>query len=219
MSSDAAACAGDSGAEEIASSLSHGAGIVLSIGGLALLVARAALSGSALAISAVSVFGATLVLAYTASTLYHAIPIERAKPILRALDHVAIFLLIAGTYTPFTWLALPPVRGWALFALIWALAIIGSVLEFLPRPRHRALAVSLYLAMGWAAVIAIVPLEASLTRAGLILLLAGGAAYTFGVPFYLLRRLRWHHPIWHLFVLAGSVLHYLAVLLYVLPMV
>lgn len=218
MSTHAATHPADSWVEELASSLSHGAGIVLSIGGLALLVARAALSGSALAISAASIFGATLILAYTASTLYHAIPIARAKPVLQALDHVAIFLLIAGTYTPFTWLALPPARGWSLFALIWALAIVGSVLEFLPRPRHRALAVALYLAMGWAALIAIVPLEASLTRAGLLLLLAGGAAYTFGVPFYLSRRLRWHHPIWHLFVLAGSVLHYLAVLLYVLPM-
>lgn len=204
-------------AEEVASSITHGVGVVLSIAGLALLVAWAAMHGDALAVITAAIFGTTLVLVYTASTLYHAIPIAAARPTLRALDHVAIFLLIAGTYTPFTLLALPPAWGWSLFASIWMLAIAGSTMEF-RRPRYgRKLAAAIYVAMGWIGIVAIIPLKASLPTPGLVLLLAGGAAYTLGVPFYLLRRLRWHHPIWHVFVLAGSVLHYLAVLLYVMP--
>lgn len=205
-------------AEEVASSITHGVGIILSIAGLALLVAWAAMHSGPLAVTAAAIFGTTLVLVYTASTLYHAIPIAAARPMLRALDHVAIFLLIAGTYTPFTLLALPPAWGWSLFALIWMLAIAGSTMEF-RRPRHgRRLAAAIYVAMGWIGIVAIMPLQARLPTPGLALLLAGGAAYTLGVPFYLLRRLRWHHPIWHVFVLAGSVLHYLAVLLYVMPL-
>lgn len=204
-------------AEEVASSITHGLGIVLSIGGLALLVAWAAVHGGALAVTTAGIFGTTLILVYTASTLYHAIPVAAARPVLRALDHVAIFLLIAGTYTPFTLLALPPAWGWSLFALIWTLALAGSALEFW-RPCHgRGLAATIYIAMGWIAIVAIAPLKASLAVPGLVLLLAGGVAYTLGVPFYLLRRMRWHHPIWHLFVLAGSALHYFAVLLYVMP--
>lgn len=204
-------------AEEVASSITHGLGIVLSIGGLALLVAWAAVHGGPLAVTTAGIFGTTLILVYTASTLYHAIPIAVARPVLRALDHIAIFLLIAGTYTPFTLLVLPPAWGWSLFALIWLLAAAGSAME-LWRPCHgRRLAATIYTAMGWIAIVAIAPLKASLAVPGLVLLLAGGAAYTLGVPFYLLRRMRWHHPIWHVFVLAGSVLHYLAVLLYVLP--
>lgn len=204
-------------AEEMASSITHGVGIVLSIGGLALLVAWAAVHGGPLAVTAAGIFGTTLVLVYTASTLYHAIPVIAARPVLRALDHIAIFLLIAGTYTPFTLLVLPPAWGWSLCIAIWMLAIAGSVME-LKHPRHgRKLAAALYVAMGWVGLIAIVPLQANLATPGLLLLLAGGAAYTLGVPFYLLKRLRWHHAIWHVFVLAGSVLHYFAVLLYVLP--
>ncbi|HET8898613.1 MAG TPA: hemolysin III family protein [Rhodanobacteraceae bacterium] len=204
-------------ADEIASSVIHGIGIVLSIAGLALLVAWTALHGGALAVVAGSVFGTALILLYTASTLYHAIPLAHIKPLLRTLDHIAIFLLIAGTYTPFTLLALPPAWGWSLFALIWTLAIAGSVLELGLLKRYRGLAVWLYVAMGWVVLVAIVPLKASLEPAGMALLLGGGVAYTVGVPFYLWRKLPFHHAIWHAFVLLGSVLHYLAVLLYVLP--
>lgn len=204
-------------AEEIASSVIHGIGVVLSIGGLALLVAWAALHGGAREVVVASVFGSALVLLYTASTLYHSIPVAAARRVLRTLDHMAIFLLIAGTYTPFTLLVLPPWWGWSLFALIWALAIGGSAMELGLLHSRRWLAVCLYVAMGWTAIVAIVPLQAHLRWGGLVLLLAGGVAYTLGVPFYLQRRLPYSHAIWHAFVLAGSVLHFLAVLLYVLP--
>jgi hemolysin III len=217
MTAPSASLSRASAAEEIANSVTHGVGAVLSVAGLVVLVAWAAAHGGPLALAAAAVFGTTLILVYTASTLYHAIPFERARPVLRALDHVAIFLLIAGTYTPFTLLALPPSWGWTLFVLIWALAIAGIAMEF-TRPREgRKLAAALYVAMGWIALVAIVPLRTSLPNGGFALLLAGGAAYTLGVPFYLLHRVRWHHAIWHVFVLAGSVLQYLAVLLYVLP--
>ncbi len=203
--------------EEVASSVIHGIGILLSIGGLAVLVAFAALYGDARAIVASAVFGTTLVLLYTASTLYHAIPGEMAKRVLRTFDHIAIFLLIAGTYTPFTLLALPGAWSWGLFGAIWSLAIAGSALELGVLKKYRKAAVLLYVAMGWIGVVAIGPLRTHLETGGLVLLFAGGIAYTAGVPFYMARRLPYHHAIWHFFVLAGSILHYLAVLLYVLP--
>ena len=203
--------------DEFASSLLHGLGIVLSIGGLAVLVTFAALRGDARAVVASAVYGVTLILLYTASTLYHAIPNVTAKPLLRTLDHIAIYLLIAGTYTPFTLLALPGAWGWSLFGAIWALAIAGSALELGLLKRSRKLAVLLYVAMGWVGMIAFKPLSAHLETGGMALLIAGGVAYTAGVPFYLARRMPYHHTVWHFFVLAGSVLHYLAVLLYVIP--
>ncbi|TCV95887.1 hemolysin III [Luteibacter rhizovicinus] len=203
--------------EEVASSVIHGIGLVASIAGLAVLVAFAALYGGARAVVASSVFGTTLILLYTASTLYHAIPGVMAKRVLRTLDHIAIFLLIAGTYTPFTLLALPGAWGWSLFGTIWGIAIVGSALELGMLKRYRKAAVFLYVAMGWVAVVAIEPLRTHVETGGLVLLFAGGLAYTAGVPFYMARRLPYHHAIWHFFVLAGSVLHYLAVLLYVIP--
>jgi hemolysin III len=205
--------------DELASTLIHALGIVLSIAGLAVLVAFAALHGDARAVLACAVFGSTLILLYTASTLYHAIPGELPRRVLRTLDHIAIFLLIAGTYTPFTLIALPGAWGWSLFGLIWALAMAGSalVLGLLRRLRTRWLAVAIYVAMGWVALVAFQPLHAHLAPGGLALLIAGGATYTLGVPFYLCKRVPFHHAVWHGFVLAGSVLHYLAVLLYVIP--
>ncbi|PWK85826.1 PAQR family membrane homeostasis protein TrhA [Fulvimonas soli] len=206
-------------ADELASTVIHGIGILLSIAGLATLVAFAALHGDARTVTASAVFGAALILLYTASTLYHAIPGELPRRVLRTLDHIAIFLLIAGTYTPFTLLVLPGAWGWGLFGTIWALALAGSALELglLHRFKNRVLAASIYVAMGWVALVAFRPLSAHLETGGLVLLVAGGAAYTLGVPFYLCRRLPFHHAVWHGFVLAGSVLHYLAVLLYVIP--
>lgn len=203
--------------EEVANSLIHGLGIVLSIGGLATLVAFAALSGAALAVVSCAVFGTALVLAYTASTLYHAIPLQAPKRVLRHLDHVAIYLLIAGTYTPFTLVAMQGVWGWGLFAAIWTLAVAGFVLEFTALRHVRWLMALVYVGMGWLALVAFEPLTRSLETGGLALLLAGGVVYTLGVPFYLWRKLPYHHAVWHLFVLAGSVLHFLAILLYVVP--
>ncbi len=204
-------------ADELASSVIHGIGVVLSIAGLAVLVTLAALHADARAVVSCAVFGSTLVMLYTASTLYHAIPVPSVRPLLRRLDHIAIFVLIAGTYTPFTLLALPGAWGWSLFATIWVLALAGSVLELGFPHAPRKLVATLYVAMGWVGLVAIEPLYHHLQPGGLALLLAGGVAYTLGVPFYLMRRLPYHHSIWHAFVLAGSVLHYLAVLLYVLP--
>jgi len=163
------------------------------------------------------VFGASLVLLYTASTLYHSIPAAGAKPTLRALDHIAIYVLIAGTYTPFTLIALPATCGWSLFAAVWALALAGSALELGLLKRYHKLAVLLYVGMGWIGMVAFKPLSEHLQAGGTALLVAGGLAYTLGVPFYLWRRLPYHHALWHVFVLAGSVLHFLAVLLYVIP--
>lgn len=203
--------------DELASSIVHGIGIVLSIAGLAALVALSARYGEVRDVVASAVFGATLVLLYTASTLYHAVPVPKAKPVLRTLDHIAIYLLIAGTYTPFTLIALPGRWGWSLFAAVWTLAALGSVLEFGALKRFRKLSVLLYIGMGWIGMIAFKPLMAHLQTGGMLLLVAGGLAYTLGVPFYLWRRLPYHHSVWHCFVLAGSVLHYLAVLFYVIP--
>ena len=203
--------------DELASSVIHGVGIVLSIAGLATLVAFAALHGNALTVVACAVFGASLVLLYTASTLYHSVSVVAAKPALRALDHIAIYVLIAGTYTPFTLIALPGMWGWSLFAAVWTLALLGSALELGLLGRYRKLAVLLYVGMGWIGMIAFKPLSEHLQSGGTALLLAGGLAYTLGVPFYLWRGLPYHHALWHVFVLAGSVLHFLAVLLYVIP--
>ncbi|MFC5581750.1 PAQR family membrane homeostasis protein TrhA [Rhodanobacter terrae] len=203
--------------DELASSVIHGVGIVLSVAGLATLVAFAALHGNALTVVACAVFGTSLVLLYTASTLYHAISVAAAKPALRALDHIAIYVLIAGTYTPFTLIVLPGVWGWTLFVAVWMLALAGSVLELGLFKRYHKLAVLLYVGMGWIGMVAFEPLSQRLQAGGMLLLIGGGAAYTLGVPFYLWRRLPYHHTLWHVFVLAGSVLHFLAVLLYVIP--
>jgi len=211
------AAAAYSVAEEIAHSATHGLGIVLSIAGLAALVAVAGRTGSVRDVVAFSIFGATLVLLYVASTLYHSIPAPRAKPALRVLDHSAIYLLIAGTYTPFSLVSLRGAWGWGLFAAIWALAALGILLEVVPRRRRRALAIALYLGMGWLVLVAMKPLSQAVAHGGIRLLVWGGLTYTCGVVFYVWRRLPYHHAVWHLFVLAGSVLHFFAVLLYAIP--
>lgn len=203
--------------DELAASIIHGIGIVLSIAGLAIVVAIAAVHADARAVTACAIYGATLVLLYTASTLYHAIPYPMPRRVLRTMDHIAIFLLIAGTYTPFTLLAMPGAWGWSLFGTVWALALMGSVLELGTFRRYRKLLVLMYIGMGWVGMIAFKPLSEHLQLGGMVLLIAGGLAYTLGVPFYLARRLPYHHACWHLFVLAGSVLHFLAVVLYVIP--
>jgi len=204
-------------AEEVAHSLTHGAGLLLGIAALILMVVFAAQRGSAIHVVACSVYGATLVLLYSASTLYHALPRGRGKRVFGILDHAAIFLLIAGTYTPFTLVTLRGGWGWTLLAVIWGLAAAGVVLEAVSRGRTRRLQLALYLAMGWMIVVAAHPLIRELPRPGLALLIAGGFAYTFGVIFFVWRRLPFHHAVWHLFVLGGSICHFFAVLLYVIP--
>ena len=201
--------------EEIANSVSHGVGIALSIAGLAVMVAFSALEGSVWRVVASSIFGATLVLTYSASTIYHAVPWGRAKRVFRILDHSAIFLLIAGTYTPFTLVNLRGPWGWTLFALIWGLTILGIVLTAAAMSRFKVITMVLYIAMGWLIAIAVKPMLSRVGAGGLWLLLLGGIAYTAGLAFYGWRRMPYHHAVWHLFVLTGSVLHFFAVLFYV----
>jgi len=205
-----------SASEEIASSIIHGIGIVLSIAGLAVLAASAAPAGDARHIASVGVYGSTLILLYTASTLYHGVPIERAKPLLRQLDHAAIFLLIAGTYTPFTLITLEGPWGWSLFAIVWTIALAG-VWMIVKRIEKRGVTIALYVGLGWIGLVAIGPLVRNLPAGGLWLLFGGGVCYTLGVPFYLAKRVPFAHALWHLFVLGGSVLQFFAVLFYVLP--
>ena len=207
-------------AEELAHSISHGVGIVLAIAGLAVLVTQASLHGGALDVTSAVVFGTTLILLYSASTLYHAIPSlprPRAKRVLRVIDHSSIYLLIAGTYTPFTLGPLLGPWGWSLFAVVWTAAIVGILWKSLAFGRAPIFSVVLYVAMGWSVVVAFRPLVERLPGAGVSLLVAGGVCYTFGLVFFAWQSLRFHHFIWHLFVLAGSLFHYFAVLHYVIP--
>jgi len=202
---------------EIAHAISNGAGAVAAVVGLAGLLVVASARGDGWALASAAVFGATLLLLYTASTLYHAIPDPRAKRIFRILDHSAIYLLIAGTYTPFT---LGPLRGpwgWALFGVVWTGAIAGVVFKCVALGRAPIVSVVLYVLMGWSVVFAFEPLVRTLAPEGIALLFGGGLAYTFGLAFFAWERLRYGHFVWHLFVLAGSVCHYFAVLLYALP--
>ncbi|MCU0305510.1 MAG: hemolysin III family protein [Thermoanaerobaculales bacterium] len=203
--------------EELANSLTHGVGALLAVGGLAWLVTLAALRGDAWHVVACSIYGAAMVVLYTASTLYHAIPTPRVKRALQTFDHAAIFLLIAGTYTPFTLVSLRGPWGWSIFGTVWGLAAAGIVLEIVFPRRWPALSLTLYVAMGWVVVVAVRPLLAALPPGGLALLLLGGLAYTGGIGFYAWKRLPYGHAVWHLFVLAGTVLHFLAILLYVVP--
>jgi hemolysin III len=203
--------------DELASSVIHGIGVLLSVIGLATLVVRTAVNGTPSDVLASAVYGISLILLYTASTLYHTVRAEPARRALRTFDHIAIFLLIAGTYTPFTLIALRGTWGWSLFGIVWSLALLGTALELGLLKRYRRLAVLLYIAMGWVGIVAFRPLLAHLQMGGMVLLLGGGVAYTLGVPFYLWRRLPYHHSVWHFFVLAGSVLQFLAVFFYVVP--
>ena len=201
--------------EEVAHALTHGVGLVASVGGLVTLVAAAWLRGDAWHIVGGSIFGTTLVLLYATSTLYHGIRSPRVKRLFQRLDHAAIFLLIAGTYTPFTLVSLRGGWGWTLLAIVWGLAILGIVLEVAGHTRRVSLA--LHLAMGWLVVIAAEPLARSMHPDGLLLLALGGMAYTLGVVFYAWQRLPYHHAVWHLFVMAGSACHFTCVLGYVIP--
>ena len=202
--------------EELANSIISGVGFVFAVAGSIVLVARAGNYGTARHIVSCSVYGVTLIFLYAASTLYHGIHFPRAKAILRVFDHSAIFLLIAGTYTPFTLVSLRGAGGWSLFGVIWGLAALGITFQAWLRRRPVA-RVGLYVGMGWAVVVAVRPLFATVAPGGLLLLLAGGLAYTTGIGFYAWRRLPYHHAIWHAFVLAGSISHFFAILFYVIP--
>lgn len=199
--------------EEIANTITHGLGWMLSAGGLGLIVTLAAINRDAVEIVAVSVFSAALILLYAASTLYHALPGFRAKKVLRVLDHTAIYLLIAGTYTPIALAVIGGTKGWVLFGVIWGLAVVGVVVTLVGFRGARWLEMGLYLTMGWLVVTFGKGLIATMDTVPLWLLFAGGLTYTTGLVFYAWKRLPFNHMVWHLFVLAGSVLHFLAILL------
>jgi hemolysin III len=203
--------------EELANALTHGLGLALSIAGLAVLVSSTALRGDGWSVTSTAIFGTTLVLLYTTSTLYHSIRGVAVKRLLRKLDHAAIFLLIAGTYTPFLLVNLRGPWGWSLFGVIWGLAVAGVVVKFRLAGRFKVGSTLLYLGMGWLILIALRPMLRAVPDRALWLLLAGGLCYSVGAVFYLAKRLRYHHAIWHLFVLGGSVCHFFAVWAAVVP--
>jgi hemolysin III len=202
--------------EEIANSVIHGIGVVLSISALTMLLVFAGWAHNGWAIASAIVYGLSLVLEYTASTLYHSFPQAKVKHIFKILDHCGIYVLIAGTYTPFCLITLRGNGGLMWFGIVWALAIAGISAEAFWPYRPRWLSAAVYLGMGWLVMFAIGPLAAALEPAGLWLLVAGGLCYTLGTIFYVLKKVRYMHAIWHVWVLAGSICHFLAVLLYVI---
>ena len=203
--------------EELVNTVTHGLGLLLSIGGLALLVTLSSIYGTAWHVVGTSIYGASLVLLFAASTCYHAVPDCGAKRRLRVAEQALIFVLIAGTYTPFTLAAMKAGWGWSLFGIVWGLAIGGIILNTLRFHRHASISVALYLGLGWLGLVSIFPLMDALTLSGLTWLIAGGIAYSVGVMFLAWRELPLHHGIWHIFVLIGSLCHYFAVLFYVVP--
>lgn len=201
--------------EEIANSVIHGVGVALSIAALTMLAVFGSQSGDGWLLASGIVYGVSLVLEYSASTLYHALPWPRVKHVCKILDHAGIYLLIAGSYTPFTLVTLRDHGGWWLFAAVWGLALVGIAVEAAWAYRPRWVSVLVYLGMGWLVVFALRPLLANLEPGGVWLLVAGGLAYTVGTAFYVMKRIPYFHAVWHVFVLAGSVCHFLAIVLYV----
>ncbi len=207
---------GFSSSEETAHAITHGFGIVMGLAALSALVTSSAKQGDPWKIVSFAIYGASLVFLYTASTLYHAGKSDRTKAFLRKFDHAAIFVLIAGTYTPFALITLRGPWGWTIFGILWAMAIAGITLKLLFFGRWNALSIVFYLVMGWIGLIAMHELFATLSRSGLIWLFAGGFSYTIGVIFYSWKSLPFNHTIWHLFVLGGSISHLMGFYLHVL---
>jgi hemolysin III len=204
--------------QEILNTVTHGVGALFALIGLVVLTVSAYLQGSIWHQISFSIYGVTLVLLYVASAFYHGFMDEKIKYILKICDHVAIYLLIAGTYTPFTFVPLHGILGWSLFGAIWLLAVIGIIFKVFFVKRFKIISTICYIIMGWVILIAIRPLVAVLPVGGLYWLIAGGVFYTVGTVFYLNKRFPYNHTIWHLFVLAGSISHFIAILVYVLPM-
>lgn len=205
--------------EEVANSITHGVGLALSVIGLGVLIVLACLYGSALHIASCSVYGATLVILYTASTLYHSFRSPRIKHIFKIIDHCAIYLLIAGTYTPFTLVMLRGGWGWSLFGIIWMLTFVGIIFKLFFVNKFQIISTIIYVLMGWLAIVAIKPMLQMIPTGCILWLVAGGLFYTIGVLFFAWHKIPYNHAIWHVFVVAGSVCHFFAVMLYVLPRV
>jgi len=204
--------------EELANSITHGLGLLLSVAGLVGLVVLASLYGTVWHIVACSVYGTTLIFLYAASTIYHIVRRPRLKRTLRLIDHSAIYLLIAGTYTPFTMLCLRGPWGWTLFGIVWCLAVLGIAFKVVYGHRHEKLSLGIYIAMGWMAIIAARPVLTLIPPGALVLLLAGGLAYSAGTFFYAKdQKYKYFHAVWHVCVLVGSALHFCAVCCYLIP--
>lgn len=203
--------------EEIMSAVTHGVGALLSIAALVLCVVFSAINGSALSVVSSAIYGSTLIILYTMSTLYHSFKINNAKRVFRIIDHCSIYLLIAGSYTPYTLLVLPKNVGIPLFIIIWSVAILGIVLNSIDLKKFKVVSLISYLILGWAIIFAFKPLIENLAKGGLILLLAGGICYTVGCIFYGCgKKLKYMHSVFHIFVLAGSILQFFSILLYVI---
>jgi len=203
--------------EETANWLTHGVAMLLSITALVLMVVFSTRYGDAYHIVSSAIYGTTLIFLYSASTLYHFIPLGRVKDVFQKLDHAMIYLLIAGTYTPYTLVNLRGPWGWSIFGVVWGVAITGLMIELIMVKRRAWLSISLYLFLGWLMIIATKPLLVSLEKGGIVLLVSGGLFYSLGIIFYLWKRLPFQHAIWHLFVMAGSLCHFFSIYLYVIP--
>jgi hemolysin III len=198
--------------EEFANSISHGIGVLFSVVAIALLVTFSVLNGSAIHIVSCSIFGASILLLYTFSTLYHAVQDSTVKGWLRTLDHIGIYILIAGTYTPFLLLSIQGFLGWLFFGIIWGLTAFGIVFKIFYTDRFKKASLILYLSMGWLAIFIIRPLLDNLSNPILFLIAAGGLSYTLGTIFYTRPKMKYAHTIWHLFVLGGTILHFIAIM-------
>lgn len=204
--------------EEIANAVTHGVGALLAISALVLLVVFSSIYGDPLYIVSFTIYGASLVILYTISTIYHSFPNGTAKNVFEILDHSSIYLLIAGTYTPFTLITLKGTLGWTIFGVVWGMAALGVLFKVFFVKRFVVLSTLMYVVMGWLVVFAMKPLAAALPKNGIIFLVIGGVLYTLGTIFYIRRKMKYHHALWHLFVLGGSAFHFFAVLFYVLPL-
>lgn len=205
--------------EEIANSVTHGIGALLSISALVILIVFASMHGTIWHVVSFTIYGVSMVLLYTSSTLLHSLPNGKAKNLFEIFDHSSIYFFIAGTYTPFLFVVIQGRLGWTLFGIVWGLAIGGTVFKIFFVKRFVLFSTLLYVLMGWLIVFAWDPLTTTLPQRGITLLVAGGVLYTFGAIFYVWHGFKYHHMVWHLFVLAGSITHFFAVLLYVLPIV
>ncbi|MDD3244229.1 MAG: hemolysin III family protein [Eubacteriales bacterium] len=202
--------------EEIFNAVTHGVGALLAAGGCALLITFAAIRQDVWAVVSSAIYGATLIILYVSSTLYHSVTGPKTKAVLRIIDHCVIYLLIAGTYTPYVLVTLRNTVGWWIFGAIWAAAVLGILMNAINMKKFRVLSMICYVVMGWVIILAIKPLTAALATGGVVLLIAGGVLYTGGILFFALKKFRYMHSIWHLFVLGGSILHFLSILLYVI---
>lgn len=204
--------------EEIANAITHGIGALLSIAALVLLIVFSSLHGSAWHVVSFTIFGATMLMLYISSTMLHALPPGKAKNVFEVLDHASIYLFIAGSYTPILFIVVQGALGWTLFGVVWGLATIGIVFKAFFVKKYLFLSTVFYILMGWLALFAIQPIMTNLGTEGLIFLIGGGLCYTIGAIFYVWRGFKYHHAIWHLFVLAGSVLHFFLVMIFILPL-